>query len=67
MVDCHMHMVLDGVEWKSAIGRHAESVDMGFVRAVLAQYQQKGSFCHEQVKALLEKGIDVTVVVPLTF
>ena len=42
VVDCHMHMVLDGVEWKSAIGRHTERVDMGFVRSVLAQYQQKG-------------------------
>ena len=22
--DCHMHMILDGYEWKAAIARHAE-------------------------------------------
>ena len=22
MVDCHIHMVLDGVNWKDAIARH---------------------------------------------
>ena len=30
-------------------------------------YPQKGIFCHEQVKALKNLGIEVTVVVPLTF
>lgn len=30
-------------------------------------YPQKGIFCHEQVKALKKEGIDVTVVVPVTF
>lgn len=30
-------------------------------------YPQKGVFCHSQVKALMKQGIDVTVVVPLTF
>ncbi len=30
-------------------------------------YPQKGIFCHEQVKALKQKGVDVTVVVPVTF
>lgn len=30
-------------------------------------YPQKGIFCHEQVKALKNLGIDVTVVVPVTF
>lgn len=29
-------------------------------------YPQKGIFCHEQVKALKELGIDVDVVVPMT-
>ena len=29
-------------------------------------YPQKGIFCHEQVKALKEQGIDVDVVVPVT-
>ena len=40
--DCHMHMILDGVEWKAAIARHSEKVDEGFVHAVLAQYQKLG-------------------------
>ncbi len=31
------------------------------------EYPQKGIFCHEQVKALKELGIDVDVVVPLPF
>lgn len=40
--DCHMHMVLDGVEWRSAIGRHAEAVDTEFVRNTLRMYQELG-------------------------
>ncbi len=40
--DCHMHMILDGYEWKAAIARHKESPDEGFIRAVLAQYQKDG-------------------------
>ena len=40
--DCHMHMVLDGVEWRSAIHRHVECVEEGWIRAVLAQYQKLG-------------------------
>ena len=40
--DCHMHMVLDGVEWRSAIGRHREAVDMGFVRNALEIYRKLG-------------------------
>ena len=42
MVDCHMHMILDGVEWKSAIGRHKEKPDMEFIHKVLGIYQQLG-------------------------
>lgn len=30
-------------------------------------YPQQGIFCHEQVKALKELGVDVTVVVPIPF
>lgn len=29
-------------------------------------YPQKGIFCHEQVKALKQIGVDVDVVVPMT-
>ncbi len=40
--DCHMHMVLDGVNWKQAIARHACTVDEIFVHGVLALYQKQG-------------------------
>ena len=40
--DCHMHMILDGVEWKSAIARHAEKPDEGFIHAVLSRYRDLG-------------------------
>ena len=41
-VDCHMHMVLDGVDWKSAIARHKNKPDEGYIRGILAIYRQKG-------------------------
>ncbi len=40
--DCHMHMILDGYDWKAAIGRHAERPEDGFIRSVLKVYQQQG-------------------------
>lgn len=40
--DCHMHMVLDGVEWKHAIGRHREAVDIAWVRKILETYRELG-------------------------
>ncbi len=40
--DCHMHMVLDGVEWKAAIGRHREAVQEDWVRRVLEEYRRLG-------------------------
>ena len=42
MVDCHMHMVLDGVEWKNAIARHATKPNRVFIRQVLEQYKSLG-------------------------
>ena len=42
MVDCHMHMVLDGCYWKSAIDRHREKPDVVWIREVLEIYRQKG-------------------------
>jgi hypothetical protein len=35
-------MVLDGVDWKAAIGRHASAVDMDFVRRTVKLYAQQG-------------------------
>ena len=40
--DCHMHMILDGYEWKGAIARHREKPDEDFIRQVLATYQKLG-------------------------
>ena len=42
MVDCHMHMILDGVEWRNAIGRHREKPDMEFIHKVLGIYRDNG-------------------------
>ena len=40
--DCHMHMVLDGVDWKSAIDRHSVRPDEGHIRNVLSRYRELG-------------------------
>ena len=40
--DCHMHMVLDGGEWRSAIGRQQPQPKEDWIREVLAQYQRQG-------------------------
>ena len=42
MVDCHMHMVLDGENWRAAIARHSQSPDIHWVRSVLAAYRDAG-------------------------
>ena len=40
--DCHMHMILDGYEWKNAISRHAVCPDEAWIREILRIYQQQG-------------------------
>ena len=40
--DCHMHMILDGVEWRAAIARHAECPNIAWIRNILAGYQKQG-------------------------
>ena len=40
--DCHMHMILDGYEWRSAIARHKERPDEAFIRQVLGIYRELG-------------------------
>lgn len=42
MVDCHIHMVLDGRYWKSAIARHSQQVDMCWIREILETYRNAG-------------------------
>ena len=40
--DCHMHMVLDGMDWKQAIARHREYPQEAFIREKLAIYRDLG-------------------------
>ncbi len=40
--DCHMHMILDGMDWRRAIRRHSERVDEKWIRSVLENYQKLG-------------------------
>lgn len=40
--DCHMHMILDGYDWRAAIDRHRAQPDEVFIRQVLATYQSLG-------------------------
>ena len=37
-----MHMVLDGVDWKAAIGRHRDGADEKWLRKALKAYQDNG-------------------------
>lgn len=40
--DCHMHMVLDAVDWKKAIARHSSAPDIAFICSILNTYQDLG-------------------------
>ena len=40
--DCHMHMILDGYEWKAAIARHADKTDDAWIRQQIEMYHQLG-------------------------
>ena len=40
--DCHMHMVLDGQDWRTAIARHAQAPERNWIRQVLAAYRDAG-------------------------
>ena len=42
VADCHMHMILDGVDWKNAIRRHEAAPDIPWIRERLAIYQSQG-------------------------
>ena len=39
MIDCHIHMVLDGLYWKNAINRHSEAPLESLCRQQLEQYR----------------------------
>lgn len=40
--DCHMHMILDGLDWRTAIDRHREAPDGEFIHRVLKTYAREG-------------------------
>lgn len=40
--DCHIHMVLDGADWRAAIARHQPCVAEDYIRAVLKAYADAG-------------------------
>ena len=40
--DCHMHMILDGYEWRGAIDRHRGGPDTEWIRGVLKIYRDLG-------------------------
>lgn len=40
--DCHMHMVLDGIDWKNAIARHQSAPDDTFIHKTLQTYREAG-------------------------
>ncbi len=42
LCDCHMHMVLDGRDWRKAIGRHTLGPEMDFIRTALGKYRDLG-------------------------
>lgn len=42
VVDCHIHMVLDGEDWKKALERHTQGVDVPWVHKVLQSYRDAG-------------------------
>ena len=40
--DCHIHAVLDGVDWKNALQRHSQKPDEAYIRKMLSAYQAQG-------------------------
>ena len=41
-VDCHIHMLFDGIDWRAAMARHQTAVDRAFVHRTLQTYQSLG-------------------------
>lgn len=40
--DCHIHMVLDGKDWRAALLRHSAAPDIPWIRKVLEAYCKQG-------------------------
>ena len=39
--DCHMHMILDGLEWRAAIRRHSTAPNIPWIREILQIYHSQ--------------------------
>ena len=42
LCDCHIHMILDGCDWRAAIARHQPHPADDFIHRTLASYQAQG-------------------------
>ena len=42
-IDCHIHMVLDGTDWKTAIRRHQPRPNDDWIRKILQTYRDAGT------------------------
>ena len=42
MIDAHIHMVLDGMDWRTSIERHRDAPAEHLIRAVLERYRKMG-------------------------
>ena len=40
--DCHMHMVLDGVDFRAAMGQHRQQVQEKWIHETLSAYANAG-------------------------
>ena len=40
--DCHIHMVLDGMDWRKSVHRHDAGIREDWIRSVLKRYQELG-------------------------
>ncbi len=38
--DCHVHVFMDGLDYRKAAGRHREGVDESVIRSHLEEYQK---------------------------
>lgn len=42
LCDCHIHMLLDGQYWRTAIARHSDAPDLSFIHTALQAYREQG-------------------------
>ena len=55
--DCHIHMVLDGADWKRAIARHRESPNIPWIRNTLkADKSEDGDHALSDIYRVMRPG-----------